>query len=492
MQILSIKIKKRKRRSHREPRTYLSWLKQHVSEIDLGLEVADAKGSHPIHLNKNQDVLDHFGRLRQGERSWLQEKWDWEKLKHHGSGLTTLYFAGAPERRKPRTLFLIDVDCKRRGTPEEAQAYLSYLATDDCKREYGIFFPDLYTEPSTHGRGGHGFPLLDKGDFGPEFINNLLLHRLQPLLRRIPKEKGFNIELVEIKGTLPVIEWGDRQYEVREYTAGCLGKLPREGETRFDELRATAVIAAFDLLRLPVAAKTTQEKQSGEATGGSVSGRHVTCEMLAGLQDGGRYRVVAEELLGEESLRTSGRQAVTREDVTIMLMLGAWFTKNMLKNGALPEARWRGLWTALYESNDIDRAWCHKRFKAMRDWLSLLRLLKWESREYVVGWFDEGGHYHKGQAAKWRFGEELMQMLAESTIDHHAGGNNAQGRADDDGNNGEKGRHPLREQVPPKSFEPGLEQLMPIRPIKRMMGGDPGIDLEELSQVITPFASVSA
>ena len=67
----------------------------------------------------------------------------------------------------------------------------------------------------------------------------------------------------------------------------------------------------------------------------------------------------------------------------------------------------------------------------MRDWLSLLRLLKWESREYAVGWHDGAGQYHKGQAARWRFGEELMQMLAESTKDHHAGGNNVQGRADE-------------------------------------------------------------
>ena len=159
--------------------------------------------------------------------------------------------------------------------------------------EYGLSFPGLYTEGSTHGRGGHAFPLLDKWDYGSEIINDLLLQKLQPWLNRIAQERDFDIEFVEVKGTLPVIEWGDDKYEVLSYTAGCLGKLPREGEARFEELRNTAVITARDLQRLPVAERAPTKKEAaaaterGEHAAGSISGRHISEEMLAGLGEGG-------------------------------------------------------------------------------------------------------------------------------------------------------------------------------------------------------------
>jgi hypothetical protein len=477
MAILSTTPQKRKSGKRKNGTTFppfLSWVKQHVSEIDLGLEVEDAKGIHPIHLNKNQQVLDHFRSLRHGIRSWLEEQWDWSKLKNHACFKDTYYFAGAPERRKQRFLFLLDVDCKRRGTPEGAQAFLAYIASDDCAREYGLSFPRLYTEPSTHGKGGHGFPLLDKWDYGPELINDLLLHRLQPWLNRIAQEKGFDIELVEVKGTLPVIEWGDEKYEVLSYTAGCLGKFPREGEARFDELRNTSVISAYDLLRLPLAEKPPTKKDGAaslredKAPAVSISGKHITEDMLAGFQEGGPYRIVAHNLLGTHTLPTSGRQVVRVEDVAISLMLGEWFTNHMLPNGAMPEVRWSGLWSSLKLCGDIKRGWCHKRFKVIRDWLTSLGLLDWQDETYEVGWYDEAGQYHKGRAAKWRFSAELMEMLAQT--ENHGTGHavdsgkqvagiegNARGTgpdrrdagSDKDGtcpDNGEKGRHPLWEQ----------------------------------------------
>ena len=86
MSILSLTTRKRKRNPQRKRKivpSYLSWIKQHVSEIDLGLEVEDAKGIHPVHLNTNQEILAHFGNLRQSIRSWLEDHWDWAKLKDH-------------------------------------------------------------------------------------------------------------------------------------------------------------------------------------------------------------------------------------------------------------------------------------------------------------------------------------------------------------------------------------------------------------------------
>ena len=97
------------------------------------------RASIPLHLNKNQQVVDHFENLRLGNRSWLEDHWDWAKLKDHGFLSDTYYFAGAPERRKPHTMFLLDVDCKRRGTPEGAQAYLAYIASDEWPGVRSVF-----------------------------------------------------------------------------------------------------------------------------------------------------------------------------------------------------------------------------------------------------------------------------------------------------------------------------------------------------------------
>lgn len=150
----------------------------------------------------------------------------------------------------------------------------------------------------------------------------LAVHRLQPWLNWIAEEKVFEIEMVEVKGRLPVIEWGAGKYEVLSYKSGCLAKLPREGEARFEELRTSSIITVFDLLRLPVmeakpkkwsatntskitvddplrlpvieekpAANTLEEsKVSAKGACGSTSGKHITDDMLTGYQDGGRYR----------------------------------------------------------------------------------------------------------------------------------------------------------------------------------------------------------
>jgi hypothetical protein len=365
----------------------------------------------------------------------------------------------------------------------------------------------LYIETSTHGRGGHGFALLDKQDCGPELVNDLLLRRLAPWLNKIAEAAGFDIEFVEIKGSLPVVLWGDHKHEVRSYTAGCLAKLPRDGEARFDELQNTAVVTIYDLLRLPVAEKKSTDvsvrkpatalKKQGEATG-SISGRHITEDALAGLQAGGCYRVVAEALLGHETLPTSGRQVDTVEDVAVALLLGEWFTKNMLPNGALPHARWKGLWSSLYKRGEVKRAWCHKRFKAIRDLLSSLGLIDWEDERYAIGWHDEIGDYHKGDAAKWRLSEELMQVLAEArNMDGQANFDSANcGQVQDRSvpDNKEEGEHPLwehdfREWVHCLVVRPDDETICPV---ERARWAVYRFNATEIDDLLAPLVALAA
>ena len=384
-------------------RAPLAWLKQHVSEIDIG-GFSEKKGT-PLHFNKNARVLEHFAALAKGERSFLPEQWNSIKIADHCSELRTCYFAGAGEGKKDSTLVMIDVDCKRSGSREGARRFLEFLRDN--------FFPGLYFENSTNGNGGHGYFVLQKFGRGSNIINKLLLNRLAPWLNKLAEE--FDVEFVEVKGTLPVIEWAEKKFEVESYKAGTLAKVPRGLRDRFDELRNTTQVSVMDLQSLPCQEKG--HSSESERTGiqiGSISGRYFDEETLGQLKEGGRFRAVAESLMSTHSMKTSGRAVVTVEDLSIALMVGEWLTNNICSNGAMPVKRWAELWKSLFEAGDVSRAWDHKRFAVIRDFLSSLKLLDWEDASYRIGWHQGDGTYVKGKAAKWRFSEELMEQLVEA------------------------------------------------------------------------------
>ena len=394
---------KRKRKPQRKQSIY-KWLRHRTSGIDYGFETLDQKGKHPVHLNDNESVLGHFAELRAGHRSWLNRISN-QNVVDHFTDVATFYFAGASERKKPETLVLIDIDCKKRGTLEGAMAFAEFLKNNH--------FPNLYFEVSTHGKGGHGFFILDKCDCGAEFVNDLLLHRLQPWLRQILKEQGFDAENVEVKGTLPVLIWGTEWREVTNYRSGTLAKLPRLGTPEKEAaLRNTTRLTVYDLMRLPVVEREGKPRAVKKAAGqiaGSISGKAISDEELKRLQRD--YRQVAETLLDVHELKTAGRTVVTVEDMAIFLLLAKFFTENMNSDGSLPVERWKNLRQALFEVGDVERAFCPQRFKAIRDYLSSLELLDWKDQSYRIGWYDESGQYHKGKACKWKASEELMAML---------------------------------------------------------------------------------
>jgi len=399
-----------KKSNKRQPNIY-KWLRDRISGIDYGVEIEEENGKHPIHLNKNYDVLKHFELWRQGEETWLKKISNQNFVDHH-TNVRTFYFAGASEPKKSQTLVMIDIDCKKFGTPEGAMAFAEYLRDK--------YFPNMYIEVSTHGRGAHGFFVLEKCQTGSIFINDLLLDRLQPFLRAVLAEADFDVENVEIKGTLPVLFWGEKDREVTNYKSGTLAKLPRLGSPEKEEaLRNTTVITVNDLMRLPIFEKPRGQRGNGVGSAsGSISGKHISEEELGHLS--GQYRAVAEALLGTHTLKTTGRTVVTVEDVAIFLMLLKFFTKNMNADGSLPTKRWMNLWSSLYGAGDVDRAFCPQRFKAMRDFVSSLGLLDWEDETYSIGILYNDGEYKKGQACKWRGSEQLMAMLEvepEATLD---------------------------------------------------------------------------
>lgn len=372
------------------------WLRDRTSSIDFGVKF----NGHPIHCNKNEYVLECF---QHGFKHGLfLDRMNNKDFNRHFSNEATFYFTGNGRSKAPETLVMIDIDCHKTGTLAGAIAFAKYLRKHH--------FPKLYFEVSTNGNGVHGYIVLRKFDIGAELINNLL-RRLQQHLRDILKEHSFDVEDVEIKGSCPVMVWGQEKGELTNYTSGQPAKFPREAH-RFEELRNTTYLSIYDLWKLPPVRKSVSKMTiapTGSSGTGSISGKVIGDEEIEQVSE--HYREVADILMETHTLNTSTRVVATKKDVAIFLMLLRYFTNNMNADGSLPYKWFRKLWRALYESGDIDRQFDDSRFAVVRDYLSSLGLLDWQNRKYELGWFDDGGEYHKGKAAKWKASEMLMQML---------------------------------------------------------------------------------
>lgn len=398
--------------------TELQWFTQVVDNLDLTKDC----GNGPRHINsqypkwsvgydpnrKNGAIIDYLNELCEASRygrpgmARLSEQWTKKKLVAHCAFEETWYFSAASYWKQRHALIMIDVDCKKRGTPEGARAFLEFLAAN--------YFPGMYIEVSTNGNGGHGYLLIDKYNLEAQSVNDILLHRLCPWLNKMCQ--NFDVEFVEVKGTLPVVEWGN-DGRVLRYTAGCPAKVPRGLFDHFDEIRRIPVVFVRDLKCLERIEK--QDKLFVvEPSASSTTGKNFV-ELLPHCEAGGVYHTLAKELLaqkGVDHLNTSDRNIVTDYDLAVWLMLLQHCTETLDENGGLPTDRIKGLWLKLKQDDEITRAWNSRKHKAIRDFMSDLGLIAWVDESYQPGWFD-GDVFKKGVCMKWSLSEELMQKLAD-------------------------------------------------------------------------------
>jgi hypothetical protein len=223
------------------------------------------------------------------------------------------------------------------------------------------------------------------------------LRSFEKWLKQEAKKVGADIEGVEIKGTCPVFEYQDG--ELVKVKAGTNAKLPR------GDVRATTHIDITDLAKfVPVEEKVLLvRKCSASSSSASWCPKAITPDDLADMP---RLRELAVTL-GLPSQKCSGRVAVTVEDMAIFLLCLRFFTNNMNENGTLPWARFEGLWTALFQAEDVERCFNPKRFAAIRNHLSSLVV----EGDVLLEWEDET--YSAGRACKWRASEKLMEMIEQ-------------------------------------------------------------------------------
>lgn len=415
----------------RQKRTPRSWLTAVVDGLDLGIQIDGI----PIHANtsyapdhfkhgqKNAQMIDLINeRLMAGQehrKATIFPSLDWktDNLVAHCDDRMTLFYVG-----KPGGLMMVafDVDNKRRGTAEGALGLCEHLASFKL-------FRNLYHEPSRGGVGRHANFILDPCGLGVPGVKSLL--KMACIWANYEAQQ-FDVEMVEMKGLPPetVFENG----KVQTYKAGVLATVPRGLFDRFDEIKKMPVVRA-DALRQLVspacrrhmeveqAEKQSKKESSPQAPAagtrtilpvvGSMRGKHISDEMLAGLSDDGCFGKMASDLLGDRRIPTTTKAVAIASDLAILLMILEFCTDHISENNGLPENRIAKLWEALYQCGDVDRAYNHHRLKVLRNFLSDRGMIDWKSSEYRIGWYRKNGDYVPGECMKWKLDQKVMAEL---------------------------------------------------------------------------------
>ena len=318
------------------------------------------------------------------------------KLLDHFLGNETLYFMAHGWEKIKRILVMIDIDvmkAKGLGTPEGARRFAAHLKS---------IWPDLYFEVSTNGKGIHGYLILWKrGSDANE--TNAALKRLEAWLRAEARKTNADIEQVEIKGTCLDMTFDGRLLQAVKF--GVLAKLPRE-VTRFSEWQQTTVLRVQDLERSqfdvnenevvaaapdPVKAepemvikwptpnpdaKTKKVKKAIVAA--SVSGKFINEDELAAIP---AFERLYREWVGPNDL-LARKFRVTAHDFAVTMVLLRHFKAQPNCDKTLPCRRAEELWTGLYHAGDVDRGFCHHRWRRIRDFLSARGHIDWTDHRY--------------------------------------------------------------------------------------------------------------
>jgi hypothetical protein len=329
----------------------------------------------------------------------------------HFAGQDTLYFWADGRKTSSQTISMIDIDCHQRGNPQSAKAFAAWLIQNG--------FPDLYHEPSTHGKGRHGYFVLFKDGFKDIAVVNVL-KRLDKTLKKLLQiflatHPEHQIENVEIKGTPHVITWvkGTKR-QIDTMKSGALAKLPRDIFDRFDEFKQTTVLSFDDIDdlgakvdRIVIPAPT---KLSVFRAKGSTPNHPITKDEVEAI--GGSYLEFARTWV-TEPVGTSSRAKVDAMDLAIAFSILKFCSQKMNSDGTMPTARINGIWDQMFENGEVDRAFDYHRWRVIRNLIEVQSGLEMEDRHFYTGFINDQGHVIRGLAAKWKMAEWLVETLDE-------------------------------------------------------------------------------
>ena len=330
----------------------------------------------------------------------------------HFAGKITLYFWADGRKNQAETISMIDIDCHKHGNPESATAFADWLKDN--------YFPNLYHEPSTHGKGRHGYFVLFKNGFKDVGVSNVL-KRLDKTLKKLLElflatHPEHEVENVEIKGTPHIITWAKgamRQIETMK--SGCLAKLPRDLADRFEEFKNTTVLSFDDIAELEEKAEKivipAPKTLSIVKIKGSTSAHPITEDEIEAIN--GPYLEFAKTWISAP-VGTSSRARVEPVDLAISLPIVKFCSQERNLDGTMPTNRIKVIWDRLFQEGEVDRAFDYHRWRVIRDLMETHGGLEMEDRRFYTGFVNKAGTLIKGRAAKWKMADWLIEKLDET------------------------------------------------------------------------------
>jgi hypothetical protein len=376
------------------------YLRKLISPYGYGWKGDDGVGRH-----SNETLIQFYN------KSGFMGSPTNSELHAHFAGDDTLYFWADGRKSSPQTISMIDIDCHRTGNPESAKAFADWLSDN--------YFPNLYHEPSTNGKGRHGYFILYKAGFTDLGVTNCL-KRLEKSLKKLlqvflASHPELEIENVEIKGTPHILTWvkGARR-QIESMKSGALAKLPREIVGRFEEFKNTTDLSfdeiydleeKVDKIVIPEPKKLSVFKRAG-----STSAHPITHDEIEAI--GGPYLDFAKTWV-TEPLGTSSRAMVEAADLAIALPIVKFCSQNINADRTMPTQRIKRIWDGLFAEGEVDRAFDYHRWRVLRNLMEAQGGLEMEDRHYYTGFVNEAGTLIKGKAAKWKMADWLIERLDE-------------------------------------------------------------------------------
>ena len=305
-------------------------------------------------------------------------------LQAHENNEATYYYTPA---LTGRGLYGIDIDClKSGGLGDKAGALAA--------RSYIESLIGCYTEVSTSGLGGHGYVVVEYGNWTAEEVKDIWIDFCDALDRKCQYLK-INIEKIEPKGLPVTIVVENRRLIPEKCKMGVLIKLPRN----IKEAVKTCVMTPEQIVEL-----TRKLNDSMPATE-KVKVNPCCSNLFGNPKKIDKYRPFAKKVFYTyDNYKKSydGRKA-TYEDLAI-----AFYILKFCKlkpntgdyEGQLPTARIRKIWEIMYKEGSIERQYDARRWKILRNMLSDYCYIDWEDAEYC-----------EDQAMKWEITDQLSEEL---------------------------------------------------------------------------------
>lgn len=372
----------------------IKFLRERVCRLNFGEKVG---GKVYPKLDTDQ-LLDRYNDRRFGAALKNDQFLD------HFAAARTFYFWADHRTTTEEIIFMIDIDAEGEhggGSMEGAWKLAEII------REHVPCLRGMYLEPSTNGKGVHGYPVLLKAGIRNDEIRRVLKN-FDAYLKKLAASVDADIACVEVKGLPPSVKY-DEKGNIAHINFGQFAKLPR-GRGVIDTCKVKyGDLALLDPEEIkvepkPETIKFKPAKVGSKKPAGSFDCRVVRQETLDKLPELEKY---AEKLLRQWTGGTSfkaDRWTVTATDLAQFFALMLCIKPR--PDDSLPVRAIGRLWKEVVLAGDFARPWNHHRFKAIRDMISKHGHIDWVDCRFQN--LPEG----KGRCCQWRLSLMLKGVLS--------------------------------------------------------------------------------